>query len=125
MNSVCETQFNLLKILSDANPKLRNAILIHSSPELIDAISEICYNYLLGNIKCEKKQYNILKKHSTCIRKLAEKSKAKKNTSRLYRREIADKRKILMMQGNGFFLSLFIPLLTELGMYLGNKFLNN
>lgn len=123
MSSSCvNSQFHLLHTLSEANPKLRTSIIKYSDSDLIEALCEICFNYLLGNIECNKSHYKELKKHSKCIRRLSLPSKSKRKNSKLYKKEINDKRKILLMQGNGFFLPLLVPLITSLGSFLYDKF---
>lgn len=52
-----ERHIRLLDVIKNSNPKLRNAIIECAEPELINAISEICYNFLWGNITCTKKRY--------------------------------------------------------------------
>lgn len=71
MSSCVEGELKFLEILTKATPKLRKEILKNCEPSLIEAISEVCYNYLRGNINCGKKQYCELKKHQKCIKNLA------------------------------------------------------
>lgn len=107
-----ERHLRLLDVIKNSNPKLRNAIIACAEPELINAISEICYNFLRGNIICTKKQFDVLKKHKNCIRKLA-KCGAGENT--------ITRRKILLQKGSGFWISLLTPVISELTAYFMSR----
>lgn len=118
MTSNVERQLQVLRVLKEASPKLRKALLLHCEPELIRAISEICYNYLRGNIKCTEKQFSILRKHKNCIRKLSECAKA---GSKKDKKNLTASRKILLQKGDGFWFPLLVPLVTELSTYFISK----
>lgn len=118
MTSNAERQLQVLRVLKEASPKLRKSLLLHCEPELIKAISEICYNYLRGNIKCTEKQFSVLRKHKNCIRKLAESASA---DSKRVKKNLEASRKILLQKGNGFWIPLLIPLVTELSSYFISK----
>lgn len=118
MTSNVERQLQVLRVLKEASPKLRKSLLLHCEPELIKAISEICYNYLRGNIKCTEKQFSVLRKHKDCIRKLSESVTA---DSKKEKKKLEASRKILLQKGNGFWAPLLIPLVSELSTYFISK----
>ena len=126
MSSCVEGELKFLEILTKATPKLRKEILKNCESSLIEAISEVCYNYLRGNINCEKKQYSELKKHHNCIKKLAREYKGKKKSENhklntAYYKDISRKKKLLYQKGNGFWFALLGPLVAELSSYFINK----
>lgn len=122
MSFCVERHLPLLEIIRKANPKLRKSIIKHSDSGFIDAISEICLNYLNGNICCTKDQYGTLAKHRESMRRLAKVSRnsARKKTvkGRVNSREV--ERKILLQKGEGFWFAL-LPVVTELTHYFISK----
>ena len=125
MSSCVEGELKFLEILTKSSPKLRKEILKNCKPSLVDAISEVCYNYLRGNINCDKKHYCELKKHHKCIRQLASTYKnnnsSKKKLSKKYLKELSKNKKILYQKGNGFWFALLTPLVSELTSYFITK----
>lgn len=112
MTFTVESQIALLEVLKNASPKLQRAILKNSDSKLIDALSEICFNYLKGNVKSTDTHFKKLKKYKTTIRKLGGSCNKK-----------VCKRKVLLQSGSGFFGLLLAPLVTELAGYVTRKFL--
>lgn len=128
MSSYVENQLHLLEALKKASPKLRRAIITNAEAELIEAISEICYNYINGNVECDTVHYDDLKKHKACLRLLAKSESSPDEASEHvkaspeYERAIAGKREILLQQGDGFWVSLLAPLVSELASHFISKF---
>jgi hypothetical protein len=120
-----EGELKFLEILTKATPKLRKEILKNCEPSLIEAISEVCYNYLRGNINCGKKQFCMLKKHHKCIKSLAQEYRGNKKSNlksnKGYLSDIERKKKILYQKGDGFWFALLAPLVTELSSYFVSK----
>lgn len=112
-----ERHLQLLEVLKKADPKLRKAILKNADSGAIDAIGEICFNYINGNIVCSKQQYGELAKHKNDIRKLVAQCQKKKGKNCSKKIE----RKILLQKGDGFWLALLSPVVSELAGYLIQK----
>lgn len=110
MTFCVDSQLNLLRVLADATPKLQKEIIKSADPCLIEAIAEICHNYVCGNIKCNEGHFKKLKKYKKNLRKLSS------NTSK---RE--EKRKILLQSGKGFVGFLIAPIISELVSFLIKK----
>lgn len=110
MTFCVKSQIGLLQALKTASPKLIKAILKNTDSKLIDAFSEISYNYMRGNVKCGDSHMKKLRKFKKTIRKLG--AESKKNTN---------KRKILLQSGGSFVRLLLSPILTELAGYLTQK----
>lgn len=98
MSKNVKNHLPLLSFLIKAPPKICKIILLNSDDNLVRAIAEICLNFCLGNVKCEKKYYNKLRKFKAFIHKLAQ---VKKNQS-----HVKLERKLLFSKG-----STFLPLL--------------
>ena len=94
-------QKEILLALSKVNSKSRKAIIQSASPQLIQAICEICFNLLNGNIAINEDSKNKLKKYKTTIRKLASQADSKKVNP------LESKKKILGLHGG--FLQILIP----------------
>ena len=103
MSAVVRRALPLLKVLVDASPKLKKAIIKHAPPELVIAISEIVLNLLKGVIELTPHQ----KKRSSRYKKELL-SLAKKNVS------VGKKRKILVQKGGSAVLAVLIPLVLSL-----------
>lgn len=130
-NALRGKKLKLTREPETANPELRAAIIAKSDPELIEAISEICHNYVNGNIQCDESHFDDLKKHKTTIRKLAQGKKgpitklsgeAKNNSD--YLSEINKKRDILLQKGGGFWDAVLLPLMNDLASHFLNKIVN-
>lgn len=106
-----------LEVLKNANPKLRKAILKNADSGVIDAVGEICHNYLCGNILCNKKQFGELAKHKEDIRRLVVLCKKSSGKKCMKRKE----RNILLQKGEGFWFALLAPVVAELSSYLVGK----
>lgn len=111
MSSEVEGQLRQLAFFRDSSLKVKKAILKNCDRCFIDAIAEICGNYLLGNVHCDQNQFRQLAGHRQCLRKIinvtrlaAKRSKKSKTDSR---------RKILLQKGEGFWLAL-LPVVAEL-----------
>lgn len=103
----------LLKFLKIAPPKIVKVILKNADDKFILSICEICYNFCKGNIKCQKKCYNKLKKYRTCLHRLASAKRKQKH----YKKE----REILYQKGGALLPLLLSPVLTGLTHYFLHK----
>ena len=103
MSSVVRRALPLLKVLVDASPKLKKAIIKHGPRELVIAISEIVLNLIKGVIKLTAQQK---KRLSAYKKKLL--SLAKKNVS------LGTKKKILVQKGGSAVVSVLLPLALSL-----------
>ena len=103
MSAVVRRALPLLKVLVDASPKLKKAIIKHAPPELVIAISEIALNLLKGVIELTPHQKKRLSRYKKEFRSLA-----KKNIS------LGTKRKILVQKGGSAVLAALIPLVLSL-----------
>ena len=98
----------LLKALYHSTPQKRKDILAHASPDFLQALCEIAFNLLKGNIPLSPSQYKTLKRQKKIIRLLADK-------------KIALKRKqlVLKKQTGGFIFPLLAAAVPLLGNILG------
>ena len=103
MSAVVKRALPLLKVLVDASPKLKKAIIKHAPPGLVIAISEIALNLLKGVIELTPHQKRRLSRYKKEFRSLA-----KKNVS------VGKKRKILVQKGGSAVLTALIPLVLSL-----------
>lgn len=129
MVSYVENNLNLLETLKRASPELREAIILHSDADLVEAISEICHNYIAGNIDCEAQHKEELSKHKNAIRALARgrkrsKSGATAKSAEDYHKEILKKKQILLQRGEGFFDSVLLPLMKDLSAHFLDRIIN-
>ena len=102
MSAVVKRALPLLKVLVDATPKLKKAIIKHAPTDLVTAISEIVLNLIKGVIKLtvhQKKRLSWYKKELLAL--------AKKKVS------LGKKRKILVQKGGGV-VSILVPLALSL-----------
>ena len=83
MSAVVKRALPLLKVLADAKPKLKKAIIQHAPTELVTAISEIVLNLIKGVIKLTASQKKRLSRYKKDLLALAKKKlsigKKKKN----------------------------------------------
>ena len=98
MSAVVKRALPLLKVLADAKPKLKKAIIKHAPTDLVTAISEIVLNLIKGVIKLTADQKRRLSRYMKDLFALA-----KKKVSQ------AKKRKILVQKGGGI-VSVLVPL---------------
>ena len=73
MSAVVRRALPLLKVLADAKPKLKKAIIQHASTELVTAISEIVLNLIKGVIKLTASQKKRLSRYKKDLLALAKK----------------------------------------------------
>lgn len=126
MTSNVERHIRLLEVFKDSKPKLRQSIIENSGSGFIDAVVEICYNYLKGNVRCSKAQYTELCKHKKCMREIVNLHKKKsKNTStpkEKSRKNIKTLQRRILLQKGGAFWSVFLtPIIAELSSHLISK----
>ena len=82
MSAVVKRALPLLKVLADAKPKLKKAIIQHAPTELVTAISEIVLNLIKGVIKLtasQKKRLSRYKKDLALAKKKLSIGKKKEN----------------------------------------------
>ena len=89
----------MLKVLAEAKPELKKAIIRHVPAETIQAISEIVLNMLKGVIKLTARQRQRLSRYKKVFRSLADKALS-----------IPRKRKLLVQKGGGAGLAALIPI---------------
>lgn len=118
MASEVEAHLKQLAFFSEANLPLKKAILKKCEREFIDAIAEICGSYLLGNIKCDKKQFRELATHKKCLRKIVNVTRLAAN--RKQKTKSDSRRQILLQKGSGFWVAL-LPVVSELTSYFISK----
>ena len=89
MSAVVRRALPLLKVLVDARPKLKKAIIKHAPTELVTAISEIVLNLIKGVIKLTAHQKKRLSRYKKELLALAKKkvSLGKKGKS-LFRKAV-------------------------------------
>ena len=87
MSAVVRRALPLLKVLADARPKLKKAIIKHAPTELVTAISEIVLNLIKGVIKLTASQKKRLSRYKKDLLTLAKKRKVKKGKS-LFRKVV-------------------------------------
>ena len=73
MSAVVKRALPLLKVLADAKPKLKKAIIQHAPTELVTAISEIVLNLFKGVIKLTASQKKRLSRYKKDLLALAKK----------------------------------------------------
>ena len=103
MSAVVKRALPLLKVLVDATPKLKKAIIKHAPTDLVTAISEIVLNLIKGVIKLTASQKKRLSRYKKELLALA-----KKKVS------LGKKRKILVQKGGGGIVSILVPLALSL-----------
>ena len=103
MSAVVRRALPLFKVLLDAKPKLKKAIIKYASPDLVLAISEIVLNTLKGIIKLTPQQKHRLSRYKKEFRSLARKDVS-----------VAKKRKILAQKGGGAGLAALVPIAIAL-----------
>ena len=73
MSAIVRRALPLLKVLVDARPKLKKAIIKHAPTELVTAISEIVLNLIKGVIKLTAHQKKRLSRYKKELLALAKK----------------------------------------------------
>ena len=102
MSAVVKRALPLLKVLVDATPKLKKAIIKHAPTDLVTAISEIVLNLIKGVIKLTAHQKKRLSRYKKELLALAKKKVW-----------LGKKRKILVQKGGGV-VSILVPLALSL-----------
>lgn len=97
-----EQQVAILKIVLNAKPDLRNALLKHADKHLVCTICECVLNILKGNIPLNEKVKKKYSKHKVYLRNIVKKTGSWK-----------DKRKIIQKGGN-FLIPLLAPVIGAL-----------
>jgi hypothetical protein len=69
-----KSNFNTLQPRKDAKPKLRKAIIVNCTPELLKCICECVVNALKGNVNLSSCAKRRIQKHKGQLRKVANKS---------------------------------------------------
>lgn len=124
MSARVKRSLSALELLKNSNPSVRKLIIRSAKPELIDAISEICFNYLRGNIGCSGKQFKELARHKNCLREIvgcrlkSVNKQVNKSSNKGGRRK---ERYILTQKGDGFWTALLTPLVSELTSFIISK----
>ena len=108
MSNLVKRQFSLLKVLKQANPKLRRAIISNSSSELILALCEVIANVLSGTVTLSPADKRTLKRHKAVLRKIANKYIGLKH------------KRALIVQRGGFLPVLLGPALGLLATIIGS-----
>lgn len=97
-----EQQVAILKIVLNAKPELRNALLKHADKHLVCTLCECVLNILEGNITLDDKQKKKYCKHKTFLRNIVKKTgnwKAKRK---------------LIQKGGNFLIPLLLPVIGAL-----------
>lgn len=117
MTLIVKRSLPLLDLLSKSDQSSRKLIFKNANQELIDAISEICFNYLRGNIKCSKKRFCKLSNHKNCIRKIVRccLSCCKQSGDKSPKKSSI--KKLLLRQSDDFWVTLLTPLVSDLKRY--------
>lgn len=97
-----EEQAALLRIILNAKPELRNAMLKNADKELVRTICECVLNVINGNLIVDEKNKKKLAKHKFLLRKIVKKTSCWKK-----------KRKIIQKGGN-FLIPLLLPIIGSL-----------
>ena len=103
MSAVVKRALPLLKVLADAKPKLKKAIIQHAPTELVTAMSEIVLNLIKGVIKLTASQKKRLSRYKKDLLALAKKKLS-----------IGKKKKILVQKGGSAAVSILVPLALSL-----------
>ena len=88
MSAVVKRALPLLKVLVDATPKLKKAIIKHAPTDLVTAISEIVLNLIKGVIKLTAHQKKRLSQYKKELLALAKKKVPKKRGKFLFRKGV-------------------------------------
>ena len=98
-----------LKVIKQATPTQRKAILATASDDLILAICEIADNVLDGPIKLSPKQKSSLNKYKNALRDTADKKVSK------------TKKKNILIQKGGFLPIVLGPALSLIASFIGEE----
>lgn len=100
MSSRVRKHIHTLKVLSEGNRDINNAILRSSKPDLIHSLSECCKNILEGNVPLSSRCKSRLSRYKKDLRRVADK-------------QTSHKRKKQTLQKGGFLPLLLAPLLSS------------
>ena len=81
-----EEQAALLRIIFNAKPELRNAMLKNADKELVRTICECVLNIINGNVNVDDINKKKLAKHKCLLRKIVKKTKAGRKREQLFRK---------------------------------------
>lgn len=110
MSEAVKDNIDLLKVLHNASPKLKKAIIDHCDKQLIDSITEIIYNILKDRVKLTGHQYHKLRKNKKELRLVA----SKHGPLKLKRELLSSKTSSQKGGWLGTVLAAALPLLLEL-----------
>ena len=102
MSGPVKRQLSTLKILSKAPKKLRMAVLNNATLDVIQAVTEVIHNVLVGTVKLTPTEIKRLRKYHRTLVEITKKSTSLK------------KKKALIVQKGGFLLTLLPPALAVL-----------
>ena len=105
-----QSKLHFLRVLKDAKPQARHALLASADDELVQAIVECALNTLNGNHKLTKEEKSKLKKHKSRLQALINPKISFKS-----------KRKLLVQKG-GFIVPLLASVLSGV---IGSLISNN
>ncbi|KAF4523993.1 hypothetical protein B566_EDAN013835 [Ephemera danica] len=100
--SLTDQQLAILKVVLNAEPKLRKAILQYADKNLVQTICECVLNVLLGNVQLDESQKKKFSKHKSLLRKIVK----KKGNWKI--------KKKLLQKGGSFLIPLLAPVLGSL-----------
>ena len=104
-NNVLKCTLELDKLVKENDPNKRIQLLKQVKNCVIDAISEIAKNCLVGNIPLRKEDFNKLSKYQNILRKISKPSPVEK------------RRKIIVQRGRGI-IDILIPTALTLITYI-------
>jgi hypothetical protein len=107
MSQLIKRNFDALRVLKKASPKLSKAILSNSEKDLILALCEIISNVLSGTVKLSVTQQNHLKTHKKSLRRVIDK-------------RVGIKEKRHLLQKGGLLGSLLPPAIALLTSIISN-----
>ena len=97
-----EEQAAVLRIILNAKPELRKAMLKNADKELVRTICECVLNIINGNVKVDEKQRKKLKKHKCLLRKIVKRTGSWK------------KKRTIIQKGGSILISLLVPIIGTL-----------
>lgn len=97
-----DEQLSLLKIIFNAKPELRNALLKYADKNLVCALCECVLNIISGNIAIDDKQKKKLSKHKSLLRKIVKKTKSWKT------------KRTIIQKGGNFLIPLLAPIIGSI-----------
>jgi hypothetical protein len=98
--------YHSLQVLKNASPKLRKTIISNCDGELLNALSEINFNILRGNVQLSTCSRRKLRQHKNALRTVADNG------------QNINKRRQFLIQRGGFILPLLTAVLPTLASLL-------